>query len=220
MPSLLLVELSQVMRTAASTRAFRTDPVPDEVLYRALDGARFAPSGGNRQGWRVVVVRDAGLRAVLRDLYLRGWRPYHRELLARAADDAARRRMAAADGYAEHLDELPVHLVVLVELAALLITDAGLDRPSIVGGASIYPFVQNVLLGLREAGLGASLTTLLVPEEAEVRRILGVPDGFAVAAHVGVGWPARPHPVHLRRKAVEEFATVDGFGGAPLSGPG
>ena len=207
------------MRTAASTRFFSDEPVPDALLHRVLDDARFAPSGGNRQGWRAIVVRDPALRARLKELYLRSWRPYHEQLVQRAPDDAARRRVAASDHYAEHLDELPVHLVISVELAALLITDAKLDRPSIIGGASIYPFAHNVLLGLRAAGLGASLTTLIVPEEAEVRRALDIPDGFAVAAHIGVGWPARPLPERLRRRPVEEFATVDRFTGEPFTAP-
>ncbi|HKF76599.1 MAG TPA: nitroreductase family protein [Candidatus Dormibacteraeota bacterium] len=210
------MELSQAMRTTASTRLFGPGPVSDELLHRVLDDARFAPSGGNRQGWRVVVVRDAERRARLQELYLRSWRPYHEELARRAPDDAARRRLAAANHYAEHLADLPVHLVVTVDLAALLITDARLDRPSIIGGASIYPFVHNVLLGLRAAGLGASLTTLIVPQEAEVKELLEIPDGFAVAAHIGVGRPARGLPTRLRRRPVEEFATVDRFTGPPL----
>lgn len=210
------MDLNEAMRTAASIRRFRSAPVPDEVLYRVLDSARFAPSGGNRQGWRVVVVRDPALRVQLKELYLRSWRPYRQRLLDRASDDGARRRLAEADHYAEHLDELPVHLVVVVDLAALLITDAALDRPSIVGGASIYPFVHNVVLGLRAEGLGCTLTTLLIPEEEAVKRLLGIPDGFAIAAHLGVGWPESGHPQRLQRRPVEAFTGVDGFDGEPL----
>jgi nitroreductase len=105
-----------------------------------------------------------------------------------------------------------VHLLVGVQLGDVLATDAQLPRQSIVGGASIYPFVQNVLLGLRSAGLGAALTTLLVPSEAQVKELVGFPDDVALAAHVGVGHRADPWPKRLARKPVEEFAFAERFG--------
>ena len=91
-------------------------------------------------------------------------------------------------------------------------TDAQLPRQSIVGGASVYPFVQNLLLALRAEGLGAAMTTLLVPAEAEVRRLLGIPDGIALAAHVGVGRRADPWPARLSRRPVQEFAFAERYG--------
>lgn len=97
-------------------------------------------------------------------------------------------------------------------MEALAITDADLPRPSIVGGASIYPFVHNVLLGLRHEGLGASFTTLLIPAEAEVKALLAIPDGFAVAGHISVGHRADPWPQQLRRNPVSQFAFGGRFG--------
>jgi nitroreductase len=205
------MELTDVLRGAASVRRFRPDPVPDEILYRVLDTARFAPSGGNRQGWHVVVVRDPELRRRLRDLYLRSWEEHHQPVFRRMG-----RGPSPADAYAEHLDEVPVHLVVLVRRAALLTTIPPLDASRVVAGASIYPFVHNIALALRGEGLGTTLSTVLVPVEAEVAELLRIPDAFALAAHLGVGWPAAPHPTRLRRRSVEEFATVDGFDGSPL----
>jgi nitroreductase len=96
------------MRTAGSTRLFRPESVSDDVLYRVLDNARFAPSGGNRQGWRVIVIREQALRVRLKELYLRSWRPLYPRQLERAANDAHRRHFADANHYAEHLDEVPV----------------------------------------------------------------------------------------------------------------
>lgn len=201
------------MRCAPTTRRFEPDPVPEDVLERVLENARFAPSGGNRQGWRVVVVRDPRTRLALRDLYLPGWRSYMESTGGAAVladpgsfDRAVVRRVQAADEYAERLHEVPVHLVVGVRLDDLAVTDARLPRQSIVGGASIYPFVQNLLLALRAEGLGAAMTTLLVPAEAEVKRLLEIPDGVAVAAHVGVGHRADPWPAALSRRPVSEFA--------------
>ena len=218
------MELSEAMRTAASVRRFRLDPVPDDVLYRALDSARFAPSGGNQQGWHVVVVRDASIREQLQELYLRSWRPL-REMQAtqaRSTDAAGRRRPGTDEGdhYAMHLHELPTHLVVLVRRASLMTPFQVLNESPIWAGSSIYPFVQNLLLAIRDEGLGTSLTMLFANEEAEVLRLVAAPDGYAFVAHLGVGWPERPHPTRLRRRAVEEFATLNRFDGAPLlAGP-
>ena len=72
-------------------------------------------------------------------------------------------------------------VVVCAVHAELHVTDAGLGRPSVVGGASIYPAVQNLLLACRDAGLGAALTTLLCQFEPEIRELLGLPDTLAVA---------------------------------------
>ncbi len=213
------MELTEAMRTAASVRLFRPDPVPDDVLYRVLDSARFAPSGGNRQGWHVIVVRDQALRTRLKELYLLTWRPFYQVRLAHGGNPSAagRRRPGTDEGnhYAEHMDELPVHLVVIVDSAALVTPFPALNQ-SLASGSSIYPFVQNLVLAIRSEGLGTSLTMLLNNEEAEVKQLLDIPDGFALAAHLGVGWPARPHPTRLRRRWVEDFTSIDRFGGNPL----
>ena len=111
-------------------------------------------------------------------------------------------------------DQVPVHLVICVELETLAVTDAELDRTSIVGGASIYPFVHNILLGLRHEGLGAAFTTLLVPAEPELRTLLSIPDGVAVAGHIALGHRADPWPRQLSRKPVAEFAFADRYGRA------
>jgi nitroreductase len=213
------VDLYEAMRNAPTSRLFKPDPVDHEVLARALDSARFAPSGGNRQGWRVVVVQDAERRRALRELYLPPWRAYMEQTggAAMLADPESHepgrvRMVRRANEYAEGLDQVPVHLLVGVRLGDVLATDASLPRQSIVGGASIYPFVQNLLLGLRAEGLGAALTTLLVPAEDEVKRLLEIPEDIALAAHVGVGHRADPWPKRLARRPVGDFAFLDRFG--------
>jgi nitroreductase len=212
------VDLYEAMRCAPTTRRFRSAPVPLETLQRVFENARFAPSGGNRQSWRVIVVRDAQARRELRDLYLPHWRAYMEgtggaSILARPEDfdPGVVRRVRHADAFAESLHEVPVHLVVCANLADLAIVDAELDRPSIVGGASIYPFVQNVLLGLRAEGLGAALTTLLAPAEPAVKRLLAIPEGVVIAAYVLVGERADPWPQRLARKPVEQFAFAERY---------
>src|SRR6202011_3861083 len=176
---------------------------------RALEAARFAPSGGNRQGWRVIVVQDAATRLALRDLYLPPWRAYMRMTGAALAleeperfEPARVRMIRRADEYANGLEQVPVHLVVGVRLADLAVTDAELQRQSIVGGASVYPFVQNLLLALRGEGLGAAMTTLLVPAEEEVKALLSIPEDIAIAAHIGVGFRDGDWPRSLARRPV------------------
>jgi nitroreductase len=128
--------------------------------------------------------------------------------------------VGAAHAFAQNLNEVPLHLVVFVATGDLAITDAELDRPSVVGGASVYPFVQNLLLGLRAEGLGAALTTLLAPAEPEVKELLAVPDGLALAAYVLVGERADPWPKRLSRRPVQKFAFSDRYGEplAPAAG--
>jgi nitroreductase len=213
------MDLYEAMRCAPTSRRFTADPVPADVLARVLENARFAPSGGNRQGWRVVVVTDPATRAALGELYLPHWRAYLEltggaQMLAEpdAFEPRRTRMVRLANEYAENLAKVPVHLVVGVRLADLAVTDASLPRTSIVGGASVYPFAQNLLLALRNEGLGASMTTLLVPAEPEVRELLAIPDDVALAAHIGVGRRAEPWPKKLARRPVEEFAFAERFG--------
>jgi nitroreductase len=213
------VELYDVMRGAPATRRFRADPVERDVLLRVLDAARFAPSGGNRQGWRVVAVQEPKTRRALRDLYLPHWRSYLEHSGAAQMllhpdehDEARLRALRSADEFAENLHEVPLHLIVCARIADLLITDGTLDRPSIVGGASVYPFVQNLLLGLRNEGLGAALTTLLIPAEPAVKRLLELPAELAIAAHVLAGQRADPWPGSLRRHPVADFAFAERYG--------
>jgi nitroreductase len=213
------MDLHEAMRCAPTSRRFTDESVSEEALRRALDSARFAPSGGNRQGWRVVVVRDAERRAKLGELYLTPWREYMVQtgmahVLANPDDfePAVLRRTRQANDYAESLAQIPVHLVLGVRLGDLAVTDAELPRQSIVGGASIYPFAQNLLLALRAEGLGAAMTTLLVPAEADVKKLLEIPEDIALASHIGVGHRADPWPKQLSRKPVEEFAFAEHFG--------
>lgn len=211
------MELQQVLETTGTCRRYRLDPVPLETLRRVLDATRFAPSGGNRQPVRFVAVRDAGLRRALHDLYWPRWESYSAPYRAAAekAGVALPPVLANADHFARRLHEVPVLIVVCFRLADVLPTDAGLGRISVVGGASVYPAVQNLLLKAREEGLGTALTTILCAGEPEVRALLAIPEEFGTAALVALGWPERPLPKRLRRRPLEEIAFGDRFG-APL----
>jgi nitroreductase len=89
---------------------------------------------------------------------------------------------------------------------------------TIVGGASVYPSVQNLLLAARAEGLGTALTTLLCAVEPQVKELLGIPAGIATAAMIPMGYPARSFPKRLARRALEETCFVDAWGGALAPG--
>ena len=211
------MDLIEAMTTTGTCRYYRRDPVPDTLLERAFAAARFAPQGANVQPVRWVVVREATLRRALADLYAPLWRDYLADLRSRFPQlGSLPRPLADADHFATHLAGVPVILVCCVRLDRILATDAELGRLSIVGGASVYPFVQNLCLALRAEGIGTAITTLLCRCENEVRRLLGIPDDLATACHVAAGYPARPWPRKLRRMALSETVFAERFG-TPLT---
>jgi nitroreductase len=231
------MDLIDTIRTTGAVREFTDEPVPDDVLARVLDTARFAPSGGNRQGWRVVVVQDPETRRRLRDLYLDGWYSYlalasagltpwgalaDREAEARALAQApaiAEQSATGPGGFAEHLDQAPVLLALFADLGALATIDRDLPRYGLVGGASIYPFAWNLLLAARAEGLGGVITTIATRREDDVKALLGAPAEMALAAVIVLGHPVR-QPRRLTRAAVADWAVVDRFGGAPFGASG
>jgi nitroreductase len=221
------MDLIETLRTTGAVRTFTDEPVDDAAVHRILDTARFAPSGGNRQGWRVVVVQDPARRRALRDAYLDGWDEYlaltgaglvpFAPLNDRTAEVAALAGPGAVGrgDFADHLDDAPALLLVLADLRVLAAVDRDLDRYTFAGGASVYPFVWSLLLAARAEGLAGVITTVAVRREARVKEIFAVPDELAVAALVVLGHPVR-QPRSLRRAPVGEFATRDQVGGPPF----
>jgi len=221
------VELDEAMRTQHACRYYRDDPVPDEVLYRAVELARFAPNGGNRGPVRFVCVRDAELRRRLGEWYLPLWE----EVAAAARAGAVPietpggqvkstrtgfrdpvRTMAEGDQFAQRFGQHPVIIVVCADLEAVHPTDTELGRLSIVGGASIYPMAQNLCLALRAQGVATTFTTLLVAREPEVKELLGIPEHMSTACHIVAGYPARPFPRHLHRPEAAQLVFDDYYG--------
>lgn len=209
------IPLYEAMRTLRAVRRLRPDPIPDAVLRRVLDAACQAPSGGNRQPFRIVVVRDRAKLARLATLYAEEWQAYaglHREQTARASDQvrsADQRMLDAGNHLADHFGELPALLVFCFDPRQMAITDAGLARVSVVGGASIYPAVQNALLACRAEGLGCVLTTLLCRCEDVVRKLLEIPEPWATAAAIPIGYPVGRGHGPISRRPPEELAYAD-----------
>lgn len=219
------MDVYDAMRTTGAVRQFTGDPLPDDVLARILDHARFAPSGGNRQGVRVVVIREHATRAALAELSLTGARRYEAQKnhgegpwnplrpMGVSAEQLAATEVPAA--MTAPLFDAAVVLVVCIDLATVAAMDQDLPRVGLVAGASVYPFVWNVLLAARNEGFGGVLTTMAVAEEPRVRELLAIPDGFAVAAVVPLGRP-RQQVRRLTRKPVAEFVRRERFDGESL----
>ena len=212
------IDLYEAMRTVRAVRRLRPDPIPEDVLYRVLEAATWAPSGGNRQAWRIIVVKDPARKQRLGELYKQVTLPYTKSYMERLADASeeersrAERTIRASNYLAEHFGESPVLLVVCFNPEGLAVTDAKLDRLSVVGGGSIYPAVENLLLACRAEGLGCVLTTLLCMEEPEVCKLLGIPDPWGTAAVVPIGYPVLRGHGPISRRSVEELAFADAWG--------
>lgn len=208
------MDVYEAMRAAATVRYYTDQAVDPEALHRILDAARYAPSGGNRQPWDVIVVTAPEIRERLAQLYREPWDAYVRAVRSTSGGIAPRadRVLREADDFAKALHRVPVHLVVCAHLDQLAITDSDLDRPSIVGGASIYPFVQNILLGCTAEGLGATLTTALCRNEPAAAQLLQIPGTHGIAALIAVGHPERDRLSRGRRRtAVSSFVHADRF---------
>ena len=217
-----IMELYEVMRTTFAVREFTDQQVSDATIAKILEQARFAPSGGNRQGWQVLVVRDDGSRARLRELIEPQMQRYVAQVKAGEAplntvhpSKVSAAEIAATQVPQQMLDNLtdaPVILLVFVDLSVVASFDSDLDRVGVISGASIYPFVWNILLAARNEGLGGTLTTFAAGAEDEVRGHFGVPYHMAFAAMIPIGQPVK-QLTKLTRKPVSDFVRKERWDG-------
>ena len=187
--------LYELMSTQRAIRRLRPDPIPDDVLERIMQAAAWAPSGGNRQPWRMVMVHDRALKTRLGELYTRRWSAFavnYRKRFTDAPEEERQRQertIAAGDYLASHMGECPVVAVVCFNPQFMAVTDADQDRGSVVGGGSVYLAVQNLMLACRAEGVGCVLTTLLCMDEPAVRDLLCIDPDWFTAAAVPMGYP-------------------------------
>ena len=206
---LAAADLFETMRTTRSMRRLKPDAVPDDVLAQVLEAGTCAPSGGNMQGWRFLVIRDQGIKDAVAHWYRRGW---HEGVAPRyrsggpapgQTQEQFDRLLAAAEHLADHIHEAPVWIV-----------------PCSIGGtttrtsgASIYPAVQNMLLACRALGLGATLTTLYLLHEKEAEAAMGLPAEAHSFAILPIGWP-RGKFGPVRRAPLAQVVYADHWGSA------
>ncbi len=224
-------EVLTTLRTTGAARDFTDQPVDDEVVSAILDDARFAPSGGNRQGWRVAVVKDQMMRRQLATAMQPVWDEY--VVLSQTgvtpftvvtpAGYTLERQGAPSVGTVPNplldgIAEVPVMLVVAGDLGRIAVMDKDLDRMPMAGGASVFPFCWSILLSAHARGLGGVLTTFMSRVEPEVAPLLGLPADHAIIATIYLGYPVR-QPTKLKRNPVSSFATIDRFDGPTLPDP-
>jgi len=200
-------DLFEIMRTTRSMRRLKPDPVPNELIRKILEAGLCAPSGGNMQRWRFLVIRDAGIKQTVGAYYKRAWdeqvAPRYRAGEPAPGMDRDRflRMLDAAEYLAAHIHEAPVWIVPCLQGAA----------PTRTAGSSIYPAVQNILLAARALGLGATLTTLYLNFEEEAEAALGLPPDWHSYAILPIGYPiGRFGPV--RRIALADVVFEDRWG--------
>ena len=193
------IGLFEAIDTQRGLRQFKPDPVPDEMITRLLQAAIKAPSGGVRQGWSFIVIRDEETRRKIGDLYRTGSRFDIRDDMT----VQQRRVYRRAQHLEDHMEDVPVFILACIE--------GGSGGP--VSGGSIYPAVQNILLAARGLGLASVLTTRQSRFESEIKEMLGIPENVTTAAILPIGFPAegvRYGPT--RRRPLEEVA-FDGHWG-------
>ena len=200
-------DLFEIIRTTRSMRRLKPDPVPNELIRQILEAGACAPSGGNMQRWRFLVVRDPEIKRTVGAYYERARdeqaAPRYRS--GEPAPGMSRERflrlLGAAEHLAAHIHEAPVWIIPCLEGAT----------PTRTSGSSIYPAVQNMLLAARALGLGATLTTLHLQFEKEVEAALGLPPGVHSYALLPIGYPmGRFGPV--RRVSLTEVVFADRWG--------
>ncbi|MGB7292229.1 MAG: nitroreductase family protein [Thermodesulfobacteriota bacterium] len=216
------MELYDVMRSTFSAREFTDDPIPDRTLFKILDNARFAPSGGNRQGWRVIIIRRQETREALAKLTIPAAKRYAAQMRAGEnpwntvnltnVDDRTIELTPAPSQFTEPYLKAALVVVVCVNLKVVASMDQYLNRVGVVSGASIYPFVWNILLAARNEGYSGTITTLAISQEPKLQELLGIPEHFAVSAIIPLGKPVK-RLTSLKRKPVSSFATFEHWNG-------
>ncbi len=178
-------DLFEIIRTTRSMRRLKPDRVPNELIRKILEAGVCAPSGGNMQRWRFLVVRDPKIKEMVGALYKRAWdeqvAPRYRagEPAPGMSRERFLRLLEAAEYLANHIHEAPVWIVPCLEGGT----------PTRTSGSSIYPAVQNMLLAARALGLGATLTTLYLQFEKEADAALGLPPNVHSYALLPIGYP-------------------------------
>jgi nitroreductase len=205
------MDFFDVVTTQRAMRRLKPDAIPDDIVRRIMDAAICAPSGGNRQNWSFVVVRDPAKRARLGELYREAWGelmkvPYYASASKEPASSPAGKMLASARHLGEHLGEAPVIVLACVAL------DPGV-KASLTTGASIYPAIQNIMLAARALGIGSCITTIHRFRDAQVKELLAIPAEIETAALIPLGYPlgkfGRPP-----RLPLSEVAFADRWGRA------
>ncbi|MGA2209196.1 MAG: nitroreductase family protein [Acidimicrobiales bacterium] len=207
------MELHEALYTTRAMRRVRPDPIPIDAQARILDAAIRAPSGGNSQPWRFVLVDSPALKAELGPLYRESmaalWATGYKERVESAlahpelpASQSFLKVQRSAQWLADHYEDVPLYLFCFVR------GSAG------AGGGSIYPAAWSAQLAARAEGIGSALTSVLgASHPAEVRRILQVPDdAWTNSCMLSFGYPTGRWGV-AERLSVDKVAARNSWNG-------
>ena len=186
------IGLFEAIYSQRALRYLKPDPVPDDLIRKVIEAGVRAPNGGNSQQWGFVVIKDEATKRIIAEHYPATARPSHGE----PATPSERRAAESADHLAHRAMDVPVWILAVTR-------HPGTD---IHHGASIYPAVQNMLLAARALGLGSVLTTRVRRGfEPQIREAIGLPNDWATAAMIPLGWPqeGRGYGPTTRRPASE-----------------
>lgn len=208
--------IDETDRLLTTTRSVRkrldlTRPVEPEIVMDCLQVALQAPTGGNSQRWRWLVVDDADKRAGLAALYRRAHDPYlaaNRAALGESVTPQTERVMESSAYLSDHLDEVPIH-VIPCSLDRLPAGAGTAETASFYG--SILPAVWSFMLALRSRGLGAAWTTLHLAYEREAAEILGIPDSVTQVALIPVAYYTGTDFRPANRKPAEQVTYWNGW---------
>jgi nitroreductase len=181
------------METCRAIRRFRPEPVPNELIERVVYAATRAPSVSNGQNWAFVAVRERATKARIAALTAPTAIRNIRQILATTTSDSKRRLLEASQRLADSLAEVPVLLFVCA---------TGVDRSAPIDARTwlgVLPAAQNALVAARSLGLGTTLATYHLHDEAGVSEVLGLPPNVLIAATIVMGWPAVPFGPVSRR---------------------
>jgi nitroreductase len=210
------IPLVDAMETQRAVRKVLPDPVDDAIVRRLVELALRAPTGSNGQNWEFVVVKDREIKAAFAKQYRRSWSMYGGIGRRMAGDDRSLLRVIdAVQWQVDHFEEIPVIVVACLKSSSRagqkvpFVPLPPIAESSFYG--SIYPSVQNLLLGARALGLGASLITLPMWSQTIARRILGMPLSVSPVCMVPLGWPRGRYGPTTRRP-VDEVLHLDRYG--------
>ncbi len=208
--------MADAMRTQRAVRKLHLDPVSHDVLVPLLELSLKAPTSSNTQDWMYLVVEDRAQKEAIGRLWNRLFRIVNPIAVKQAKGDAQElRNMAPGQWQAEHFADLPV-LVIPCYKRNLKHSPVG--RPQIKVASfygSVYPAVQNLLLGCRAVGLGASLQTLPIWYVPRARKILGLPRNMTPVCIIPIGW-AKGNYGPTTRRPIGEVVHLDTYGNRPF----
>ena len=194
-------DLYEAIYTTRSMRRLKPDPVAPELIVKVVEAATMGPSGGNRQPWKFVIVRDADTKAFVAERYMKAWSRYFtgkaRALVENDPQHPQSRILRSAKYLAEHIADVPVMLFGCVKRY----TDTGREGQPMFN--AIFPAIQNLCLAARGYGLGTSLTGLHMRYGDEINARLGVPEEYANVALIPMGYPKGRWDRPARRPALE-----------------